>query len=134
MKEDEIVQESAEKKAEGETADGDATKKKTKTLSRKKTITDEKGNKKVIQLDAMVSEKLDEADEIDEKKEKEIEEEMAPLRAKSDFAKVMAFNSPKWIIFVACFFVGAAGVCQPLCGWVFAEFLEVLTIPKDIAA
>lgn len=48
---------------------------------------------------------------------------MKPLRERSDFAKVMAFNTPKVFIFLACFAVATAGVCQPLYGWVFSEFL-----------
>jgi len=103
-----------------------------KTLSRKKTIKDDMGRSKTITLDAEVSEKLDEADEIDAKREKEIEEMLKPLRERSDFMKVMAFNNPKIAIFLACFCVAAAGLCQPLYGWVFSEFLMELTIPINV--
>lgn len=90
------------------------------------------GRSKTITLDAEVSEKLDEADEIDAKREKEIEEMLKPLRERSDFMKVMAFNNPKIAIFLACFCVAAAGLCQPLYGWVFSEFLMELTIPINV--
>jgi hypothetical protein len=84
-------------------------------------------------LDAEVSEKLNEADEIDEAEDKKIEEMLKPLREKSDYNKVMAFNEPMWMVFVACFAVAAAGFCQPAFGWIFSRMMTVLTVPVKFA-
>lgn len=56
---------------------------------------------------------------------------MKPLRARSDFKKVMAFNSPKIMIFIAVICVTIAGLNQPAFGWVFAEIMTTLTIPIE---
>lgn len=56
---------------------------------------------------------------------------MKPLRARSDFMKVMAFNSPKIAIFFACIAVAVAGVCQPFLGWIFADLLLTLSLPVE---
>lgn len=56
---------------------------------------------------------------------------MKPLRARSDFKKVMAFNSPKIMIFISCLCVAAAGLSQPFFGWVFAEIMTTLTFPVE---
>jgi hypothetical protein len=84
-------------------------------------------------LDGAVSEKLNHADDIDEEREKAVDELMKPLRAKSDFMKVMDLNEPMFLVFVACFIVGLAGLCQPFFGWVFSEMITVLTVPIDFA-
>lgn len=112
---DELMPDPEPEKTEGETAGGI---KKTRT----KTIKDASGRTKTITQDADVAEKLNQADEQDERREKEIEEMLKPLRAQSDFMKVMAYNNPKALIPVACLLVGAAGFCQPLFGWVFSNF------------
>lgn len=90
--------------------------------TRTKTIKDSSGRTKTITQDADVAEKLNEADEMDEAREKQVEESLKELREKSDFVKVMAYNNPKMIIPVGCLLVGAAGFCQPLFGWVFSNF------------
>ena len=56
---------------------------------------------------------------------------MKPLREKSDFMKVMAFNRPKIAIFFAVLSVAIAGVCQPILGWLFADMLITLSIPIE---
>ena len=56
---------------------------------------------------------------------------MKPLRARSDFMKVMAFNSPKIAIVFAVFGVAVAGICQPFLGWIFADLLITLSIPVE---
>lgn len=68
---------------------------------------------------------------MDAKRKEEIEELLKPLKAQSDFAKVMKYNSPVILIFVACFAVAAAGFCQPLFGWVFSEILQELITPIE---
>jgi hypothetical protein len=97
--------------------------------SRTKTVKDSAGRTKTITQDADVAEKLNEADEMDEAREKQVEESLKELREKSDFVKVMAYNNPKIIIPVGCLLVGAAGFCQPLFGWVFSNFQTILTNP-----
>lgn len=104
---------------------------KEKGVARTKSITDSQGRVQSIKLDFSVSEKLDEADENDKKREEEIDELIKPLREKSDFAKVLAYNNPKILILPALIAVAAAGFCQPLFGWVFSEFLQVLTFPVE---
>lgn len=58
---------------------------------------------------------------------------MKPLRAKSDFMKVMKFNSPKSVIFLAVLAVAFTGSTQPFFGWTFALFLTVLTKPIELS-
>lgn len=58
---------------------------------------------------------------------------MKPLREKSDFMKVMDLNEPIWVVFLACFIVGLAGLCQPFFGWVFSDMLTTLTLPITVA-
>jgi len=62
-------------------------------------------------LDAYVTAKLNEADEKDEERRKQIEEQLKPLKEKGDFAKIMEFNDPAWLIVPALLAVGAAGSC-----------------------
>lgn len=57
---------------------------------------------------------------------------MRPLREKSDFVKVLKFNSPKIVIFMAIFAVACTGACQPFFGWTFASMLTCLTTPIDL--
>ena len=64
---------------------------------------------KSIQLNPEVTEKLQQANELDNIKEEEIQEHLRPLRAKSDFMKVMKFNSPKIVIFLAIVAVACTG-------------------------
>lgn len=56
---------------------------------------------------------------------------MAPLRERSDFMKVMAFNSPKIAIVFAVIGVTIAGLLQPFLGWVWADLLLTLSIPVE---
>lgn len=58
---------------------------------------------------------------------------MKPLRAKSDFGKVMKFNSPKIVIFLAVLAVACTGAAQPFFGWTFASMLTVLTTPIELS-
>jgi hypothetical protein len=64
-----------------------------------------------ISLDAETSEKLNEADDLDEEKAKKLEEYLKPLKEKSDFVKVLKYNEPMWLVFPACLAVAAAGFC-----------------------
>lgn len=68
---------------------------------------------------------------MDDEREKAKEKLMEPLRKQSDFMKVLSYNHPKWIIVIACISVAAAGFCQPLFGWIFAEMMQVLTVPIE---
>lgn len=43
----------------------------------------------------------------------------------------MEFNDPAWLIAPALIAVGAAGACQALFGWVFAEIMQLLTLPYE---
>lgn len=43
--------------------------------------------------------------------------------------KVMAFNEPKFVIFLAVFCVACSGTSQPLFGWIFAKMLMVISMP-----
>ena len=79
--------------------------------------------------DAEVIEKLDIADEQDKKAQEQVEAYMKPLREKSDFAKVMAYNHPKILIIPACLAVSACGFSQPLFGWIFSKIMQTMTLP-----
>lgn len=79
-----------------------------------------------------VAQKLQEADDIDERREEEIKALLKPLRAKSDFMKVMKFNSPRIVIFLAVVSVMCAGGSQPFFGWIFANMMTSMTAPVDI--
>lgn len=50
------------------------------------------------------------ADDNDKKYDDQVEEQLKPLKARSDFVKVMAFNSPKIAIVFAVIAVAIAGV------------------------
>jgi hypothetical protein len=43
----------------------------------------------------------------------------------------MEYNDPAWLVLPALLAVGAAGSCQALFGWVFAEIMQVLTTPVE---
>lgn len=106
--------------------------KKVRSLSRTKSIKDAQGRVKSITLDGAISEKLNEADDIDEEKEKKIEEDLKPLREKSDFMKVMSFNSPIAIMYLATFLVACAGSCHPIFGWIFSLYMTEMTVPTEL--
>lgn len=74
---------------------------------------------------------LKKADEQDKSYDDMVEEQIKPLRARSDFMKVMAFNSPKIAIFFAVIGVALAGVAQPFLGWIFADLLLSLSVPVE---
>lgn len=57
---------------------------------------------------------------------------MRPLRQKSDFVKVLKFNSPKIVILMAVFAVACTGAAQPFFGWTFASLLTALTTPIEL--
>jgi hypothetical protein len=61
-------------------------------------------------LSKEVKDMLKMADDNDKKYDDQVEEQLKPLRARSDFAKVMAFNSPKIAIVFAVIAVAIAGV------------------------
>jgi len=52
---------------------------------------------------------MEKANKADEEYTKKVEEELKPLREKSDFMKVMAFNHPKSAILFAAIGVAIAG-------------------------
>lgn len=97
--------------------------------ARTKTIKDGLGRTKTLVLNAEVTDKLDEADKADEAREKAIEEMLKPLRAQSDFAKVMRYNHPKILIAPALLAVAICGSTQPLFGWIFSKVMQTMTIP-----
>jgi len=54
---------------------------------------------------------------------------LAPLKAKSNFSRVFKYNSPKYLIFVGCFFAGISGACNPIFGVIFSKVMTLLTVP-----
>ena len=77
--------------------------------------------------------KLQEANDIDKKKEEDVKEMLRPLRAKSDFMKVMKYNSPTIVIILAVISVMCAGGSQPFFGWTFANMMTCMTEPVELA-
>jgi len=120
---DEIIQQAPE--PEEKTADG---LKKSRTL----TSTDKLGRSKTLSLDPEISAKLDQADEDDKKVEENVTEFLKPLRAKSDFAKVMTYNSHKILIIPALMALAACGFSQPYFGYVFAKLMQIMTLPLPV--
>lgn len=80
-------------------------------LKRVKTVTDASGKTTTVTMDPAIAEKLQQADDIDKKAEDDRTELLKPLREKSDFMKIFAYNEPKWLIIPACLAVAAAGFC-----------------------
>lgn len=74
---------------------------------------------------------MEKANKADEEYTKKVEEELKPLREKSDFMKVMAFNHPKSAILFAAIGVAIAGGLQPILGWIWADMLFTLSIPVE---
>lgn len=74
---------------------------------------------------------LAKADEQDKIYDATVAEKIKPLRERSDFMKVMAFNSPKIAILFAVIAVALAGVAQPFLGWIFADLLLTLSVPVE---
>jgi fatty acid desaturase len=74
---------------------------------------------------------LKQADEADKNYNDQVEEMIKPLRERSDFMKVMAFNSPKVAIIFAVIGVAIAGGVQPFLGWIFADMLLTLSLPVE---
>lgn len=81
--------------------------------------------------DKEVKDMLEKADKKDKEYDDQVEQQLKPLKEKSDFAKVMAYNNPKIAIFFAVIGVAIAGMLQPLLGWIWADLLMSLSIPID---
>ena len=82
--------------------------------------------------DPMHLAKLEEANKNDEEELKRIEKLLAPLKEKSDFMKILKFNSPLILVGIACIGAAAAGISQPLLGVVFAKVMNILTVPLEV--
>ena len=74
-----------------------------------------------------MKENCDKADAEYEAKLKERNEELAK---KSDFDKLMEYNTPKWIIPIGVLSSFVSGLMNPYCGIVFARILGLLTVPE----
>lgn len=74
---------------------------------------------------------LEKADKKDKQYEEQVDQQLKPLKEKSDFVKVMAYNNPKIAIFFAVIGVAIAGSLQPLLGWIWADLLMSLSVPID---
>lgn len=96
---------------------------------RTKTVKDKDGNDKTLTVDPEISLKLDQADEDDKKLQAAVDEELKKLKETSEFSKIMVYNHPKILIVPALLAVAMCGFTQPLFGWIFSLYMNILTTP-----
>lgn len=88
-------------------------------------------NKDLGEEDKEIKDMLEKANKKDKEYEAQVWEEIKPLKQKSDFMKVMAFNTPKVAIGFAVFGVAIAGLLQPTLGVIFADLLMKISMPTE---
>lgn len=76
--------------------------------------------------------KQNQADQNDKEEEEKVEAFLKPLKEKSDYAKLMAYNEPKFLIFIAFVTSVAAGFTKPLYGVTLSKVMAILVTPMIV--